>query len=534
MITMTTVTPPRRSCAPSWLFLLISSALLTLTVGSSPSKAAAAAAGGMILRVRLPDGTMERIQVPPGQEDLLTIQQVLSKVTDNAQDGVSIRLGSSTVPIPDDAATLAELGLKHGSLLTLVSSTPKKPSDSESAITKTMKTKRIDRWDPFPEIAKDYETAMRKTKTRRSTGSGMSYADLAQLQSSLHLVEPQPEGPLKRVYMCHKSAERFQANCFSKKTQAHHNRVGLLLGTVSRERLDPKPKARTSLSSTTHDQQYCDVVKVHALWEPPQQKRHHYDTDALLHVPPLISQHARRVADWLGLRPVGWIFSHDDDRAKEADSLPVYASDIHEGAMLQIHNMKSTNRQDGSRFVTLAMDARSGATECFQLSDVCVQMVAEEMILTTSDNDDDDDKGKGKKDGRYGTTRHSILVDGKETRQLDSVLCLVNTAMLSHEGSFAGNIGSGNVVKKNGSLTNKARKAVLKAIEESAAATDTKDAPLLQVLCDFTILLALDEVLDDKDSERLCRTVQKWARGQKQGTELASDLKLRLQAILQQ
>jgi ribosome-binding protein aMBF1 (putative translation factor) len=469
----------------------------------------------MILRVRLEDGTMERIQVPPGQEDILSIKQAVSAVASDIE-GLSIRVGSS--PIPDDSMTLTELGLKHGSLVTLLSSSPKKKK-VESSITKTIQKKQSDRWDPFPEIAKDYESAVRNTKRRRSTGSGMSYGDLAKLQSSLHTVEPQPQGPFQRVHMCRKSAERFQANCLSQKTQSYHNRVGLLLGNISRERIDPKPVARTSLSSTTDDQKYCDAVKVQAVWEPPQQTRHHYDSDALLHVPPLISVHARRVADWLGLRPVGWIFSYDDNRLKDTeDALPVFQSDIQEAAVLQIHNMKNAGREDGSRFATLAMDARTGATEAFQLSDVCVQMVAEDMILANE---------KKQKDGRYCSTKHAILVDGKETQQLDSVLCLVNTAMLSHEGSFAGNLG-GSSVKKNGSLTNKARKAILKAMDD-----DSQDALVLEILCDFSILLALDDVLDVKDSEKLCKTVQKWARGQKKGTNLDDGLKLRLKSILQ-
>lgn len=478
----------------------------------------------MILRVRLEDGTMERIQIPPGQESILSIKQAVSKVTSN-MEGLSILFGSS--PISDDSMTLTELGLKHGSLVTLHH---QKSSTSSSSSLKQKKqgaktiTKKSDRWDPFPELAKDYESAKRHTARRRSAGSGMSYGDLAKLQSSLHTVEPQPTGPFQRVYMCRKSAERFQASCLSQKTQSYHNRVGLLLGNISRERVDAAmPKARTSLSSTTDEQNYCQVVKVHAVWEPPQQKRHHYDSDALLSIPPLISAHARRVADWLGLSPVGWIFSYDDNRNEDQDALPVYQSDIQEAAVLQIHNMNNVGREEGCRFATLAMDARTGATEAFQLSDVCVQMVAEGMIVG---NDDAQEKTK-KQDGRYCKTKHAILVDGKETQQLDSVLCLVNTAMLSHEGSFAGST-AGSSVKKNGSLTNKARKAVLKAMDD-----DSQDASVLELLCDFSILLALDEVLDEKDSERLCKTVQKWARGQKKGTKLDDALKLRLKSILQ-
>jgi hypothetical protein len=519
----------------SWqcLLLLTGSTLLALTSASASTPSSSGSAGsGMVLRVRLEDGTMERILVSPGQEDILSIKQAVSKVAPKLE-GLSIRVGSSSSSIPDDSMTLNELGLKHGSLVTLLSSTPKKKKalQEESSITKSLsnsKKKNSARWDPFPEIAKDYESAVLKTKTRRTTGSGMSYKELSKLQSALHLVEPQPVGPLKRVYMCAVSAERFQANCLDSKSKpaTHNNRVGLLLGSISRERVDQKKKARTSLSSTTEDQKYCDVVKVHAVWEPPQhaQARHHYDSDALLTLPPLISIHARRVADWLGLKPVGWIFSYDDERLEDADALPVYRSDIQEGAVLQIHNMKNAGREEGCRFVTLAMDARSGATDAFQLSDVCVQMVAEGMLIAGTDNDKQQDK-----DGRYCKTKHAVIVDGKETQQLDSTLCLVNTAMLSHEGSFSGNLKAGSAVKKNGSLANKARKNILKAMEDDSQ----DDGLILKALCDFSILLALDEVLDEKDSEQLCKTVQKWARGQKKGTNLPSDLKLRLKSILE-
>lgn len=142
-----------------------------------------------------------------------------------------------------------------------------------------------------------------------------------------------------------------------------------------------------------------------------------------------------------------------------------------------------------------------------------VQMVAEGMFLP------------GQKDGRYAKTKHPVLVDGSETTELDCVLCLINTAMLPHKGSFAGTL-KGNAVKKNGTLTTKARKAILKAMNN--------DAKLLEVLCDFNILLSLDDVLDEQESELLCQTVQKWARGQKTSTVLDAALKLKLQTILEQ
>ena len=93
----------------------------------------------------------------------------------------------------------------------------------------------------------------------------MSYADIAQLQSSLHMMEPQQEGSLKWVYMCRISAKRFQVNGAQKK-DIIHARVGLLLGTIQTERVELTPrKARTSLLSQTSDSEFCTVAKVQAV-----------------------------------------------------------------------------------------------------------------------------------------------------------------------------------------------------------------------------------------------------------------------------
>jgi hypothetical protein len=236
---------------------------------------------------------------------------------------------------------------------------------------------------------------------------------------------------------------------------------------------------------------------------------------------------ALEVASWLGLEPVGWIFTYNDNRKDEEDSLPVHAQDVHTGAMLQIEKMKEaarvaaaagSSKKDkqgtGAACVTLAMDGKTGATEAFQLSDMSVQMVAEDVIDAESSV------------GRFAPTRHGILVDGKEIKQLDSVLCLVNTAMLSHEGDFAGTQTS-STMNKNGSLTKKARKSVLKALEEKT------EEEVLKELCNFHTLVALyNDGLGRADCQHLCELVRKWARGQKKGTVLDDKVKRRLKTLL--
>jgi hypothetical protein len=322
--------------------------------------------------------------------------------------------------------------------------------------------------------------------------------------------------------MCHKSAERFQTNGFvknnAKKTQnaAPLCRVGLLLGTIQTERVEKgRRKARTSLSSQTSDADFCTVAKVQAIYEPPSQKTTTGVYDASLGQT-LLQQNPRVLvlAEHLGLIPVGWIFSYQDERHKDEEALPVFGLDVQTGAKLQIDNMRSRGHSEGAKFVTLAMDANTGATEAFQLSDVSVQMVHEGMLVASEGTSQ-----------RQVPTKHGVVVDGKEIKELDSVLCLVNTAMLSHAGSYAGKTAASSV-KKNGSLTTKTKKALMSALKED-------DRRLLEELCDLNTLLALDQSVSNEDTEEWCQLVRKWARGQKEGTQVNGKLKMRLQGVLE-
>lgn len=471
------------------------------------SASSSASSPGIVLRLRLADGSMEKVFVPEGAGDTISVKDLLKPF--DVDGNATVQLGSDTI---DTSSPISSLSVRNGSLIAVQASL-KKPTESRFSQLK------VDHhsWDPFPDLAKDYEHALLKKKTKRAASKSMSYSAIAQLQSSLHVIEAQPEGPLKRVYMCRFSAERFQTNGMVKKkgekTSTLQPRVGLLLGSIQRERIDKTPrKARTSLSSETSDSTYCTVAKVHAVWEPPGQKPSSlYDTElaeSLLTTNPRVLV----IASLLGLVPVGWIFSYTDERHhQDEDALPVYGLDVRTGASLQIARMKEAGLVDGKPFVTLSMESKTGATEAFQLSDVSVQMVHEGMLQDVKENK------------REVPTKHNILINGKETKNLDSVLCLVNSALLSHEGSFAS--ASASPVKKSGSLTNKAKKSLLGCMDD--------DSKLLQMLCEFNTLVALDQSLSTEDMESICSTVKKFARGQRQGTKIEDKIKLRLRGLLE-
>ena len=485
---------------PYIFLLLLCIACSELALASAPPPPPS----GMILRIRLEDGSMEKIQV--ASEDI-SLNQVLKRFSPSTESTILV----GTKRIDDASQSISTLGLKNGSIITIRASNKKTTEPPSFALPK-------ETFQPFPDLAKNLQSAIR-ARARQRTGGSSSYTALANLHDSLHVVEHQPKGTLQRVYMCATSAQRFSQS-------GSGSRVGLLLGTVQRERVELKPaKARTSLSSKPSAQDFCQVCKVHALWEPPQQQKQQppnndddqqqqcYDATSLLERDDSV-QRIIRVASYLGLQPIGWIFTYSDNRHEDnGDGLPVFAPDIKTGALLQIQEMK-LRQQQGADFVTVAMDATSGATEAFQLSNVAVQMVSEGMLL---------DDG-----GRHVSTSHAIVVDGRETKSLDTVLCLVNSALLSHEGLYAGSCSTKKPTKKNGSLTIKTRKALLQALDESST------LPLLNILSDFHILVALDVLLLPEETQDLCRVVQKWARGQKQGTQLPSTLKRKLTLLLQQ
>lgn len=419
-----------------------------------------------ILRVRLPDGSMQRLDVSADPESLL-LKDALQPLMPTTSKDIAIKLQNTVL---DESQTLSALGLQHGSLITLASTTVKKPATKKPT---TQKPSFI----PFPELAKDYHSAVRQAQRRRNAGS---FADLAHISDNLHRVEPQPQGPLQKISMCATCAEAFATGT---------SPSALLWGTVHRQRSDAK-KARTSLSSTTEETQYERIAKVQAMTD---------DTSL-----PDADSPTAKVAEWLDLVPVGWIFRYSEAR-HEDDGLPVWASDVVNASQWQMHKMQ---RYDNDPvFVTLAMEASTGATEAFQISDVAVQMVAEGVFDGAA--------------SRHVKTNHGVLVDGSETRELDTVLCLVNTAMISHQGLYAGQPSSKK--KKNRFLSAKTRKALTKALDGSG--------DLLKVLCDMNVLVSLYDVLGADDTQALCATVKKWARGQKKGTTVDAALQDKLRSV---
>ena len=500
-------------------------------------------ANNIILRVRKADGSMERVTVPRDELESTTLSSILLPYTQESDDD-SLKCQIGTGPsrledVTDLGQSISSLKLQNGSIINIISTRPKTEVKEED--NKETLPKRYTDFDPFPELAKSsHSLASRRSRalSRLPSKRSMSYGDISKLRDHMHTIEPQPNGPIKRIYMCHLGAQRFKNNCTIMPTKRQikagnrevkfANRCAVLFGSVNTERVDQsKRKARTSLSTPLYEMETCKVAKVHAVWEPSDQSidGKEYDHSKVLGLDNDNEyQRALRIASSLGLEVVGWIYSYSDDRQCDEkktttdsstgeEALPVFGRDLVVGAMGQIENMQRIGCESGCQYITLALDAKTGATEAFQLSDVIVQMAAEGKIDLPEKN------------SRYLETTEPIVIHTKETSTLDSVLCLVNTAMLSHEGKFSGG-NTKNSIKKGGTLTTKVKNNLLKNLGSD------NGEKLIETLCDFNILMALDRSIGKAEMAELCNLVKKFSRGQRKAAQPSKNLVLALKNVL--
>jgi len=434
----------------------------------------------MTLRFRTKNGSIVRVTTD-GNESLSDVLK--RSECDNVDEGYSWSIGGG--PSLDVEASVKDLpGLKNGSLISITSN---KEKGSSTGLKRKMVSKESNSeskrgvWQPFPDLSKpNYLRLVRQARARANMKNAMNYADLENISSSLHRVEPQTEGKVKRIYLCSECAKKFQAQAVKKKNSSGQT-FALLFGTSHKEREKQGKIARTSLSSTTDSNKMCEVAKVQALYMLPSFSI--FDDDVA---------RAINLAKKLGLHIVGCIYSYDKNIRSEEEM--VFSSDILKVAKLQCDSMRTRRI---SNFVFLSMEAQSGATEAFQLSDLSVQMYYEVGAIFYDEPRDfpifinnlyfqmQDILKIANSDSESPTqmqTSAPIMMDGKEVNEFDVILCLINTALLSHTGNF----WSRNIASSK--LTPKVKARLLKKLDKNV------DNEFVDDLRDFSLLLALQNV----------------------------------------
>lgn len=415
-----------------------------------------------ILRIRLPDGSLQRLQLTEEIRSM-TVSDVLQKLGMKSSAYKQLQLDGTTISRKGLVSDLPDL--RHGSLLSIVvpqTTTKKTPKTAPPFI-------------PFADLHKKWNDR-RYLQRHRPT----SYAALADFrEATLHRVD-EVSNPqrIHRLDICESIARSFV-----QKTEL--NSV-LLLGEITK-RFDTK--SRHSLDGHAPTKQ-TTVAKVHAMVNHDEK------------------QDAMKVAQYLGLRVIGWMVHSS---VSHETALVPSSSQILQAAKLQIQSMQDGNAEPFSGFCTVVCDRQSGATEVYQLTDVAVQMASEELLSADTDE--------------QFHTCHPILIEGQETTELEAILTLVNTAVASHQGLYSRSTGSS--VKSTGRrITKRVRSKLSESLQQD------NDNSYLNILADFGLLMALVGLLNDDEGRELCETVRAFAKGRTKTTALDATLRKRLQEVL--
>ena len=502
------------------MFLLTWLCSHTLIHSSSP------VGSSIVLRLRDTDGSMHRISVPTSQSETITLDQIVSDFDPSAQKLLcfhqklpTTKTDTATIPL-DRNQSISQLNLQHGSLIQLVatatasSDTPPSPSLQHTPA-----------FDPFPHLSKrkNIKSSRRHFSPRTSFNS---LSRLEQLRShTMHTLSTvklsQESSKVSSVYMCANVAQRFLQSWATTSSASSNNSIpmALLLGTI-----DP-------VNSSTRS------VYIHALWIPPPlyqeiipsilwNPQSISEKDDSAKIKKCLSEYNRMVqlASTLGLQVVGWIYAHDDTLPQQQKLVPFQGIYLQYAAWGQIYTMKQNLISD--TFLTLTMNRISGSTEAFQVHDECVQMFAEGLIHLTTNTNNNNNPLQDSNNNHMLTTLEPICIDGKETQELDSIFVCKNTAILKHVGTFSGRGDEKSPVDLHGKLNPWGCNKIQKVLEMD------NDSSLIQNLCDFQLLLALDRLVSKKDQMELVFMVQEYVRRGYCETRLGTRLKLVLEHVV--
>lgn len=450
----------------------------------------------MLVRLRTADGPVVRLTVDQGT----TLRELKQRIIrEGHSDEVDVELASDPAgthgAYAPDSATLLALGIKHGDMLCVV-----RPSTAAGIVV------RGGAWDvsqpkaneaPMPpaparylvggsdggvfaeeeyERARAAYQAYQEELQRRKRAEmldrrglagmrGMTVDYIEWLEHNKFSIKSQDDSPCKQCSLDFAAANAFQA--YMQTLHDSQMRYGVLYGTVDRE---------------------SGVVSVSAIFEPPQHG------DPTLYHPARAAAaadgaegaadadrataEADRLARLLGMRRVGWIFSHRADGRDHALS----ARDIGMAAKLQLEAESDDSDDEASadafaHFVTIEVSIQSQGErhfEAYQLSEQCVEMARAGVLMPTSD-------------GSEMRTLEPVKVEASETTAVDTDFFLVVVPITQHEG---GPLRTAFPVE-NRELEPQTANDVRRVLESAPSGSTFTER-----IADFHLLLFLSHILD--------------------------------------
>eukprot|EP00953_Heterococcus_sp_UTEX-ZZ885_P032590 17008-Heterococcus_DN1.PRE.1 len=471
---------------------------------------------GITLRVRLPNGGVKRVTAEAGD----TLSSVLSKLEQPDAQGLARTAGGAQEPAE---SSLLELGVKHGDFLYAVQDADAAGAAAERRKAKAAQVraaaaaKPASAWHPFPKLA----------RPPKPSGTGRSWADIEAQTAQTYKLVPQKAGRIKKVSLDADGVSAFADRFYSAGCQQH--RCGALFGTVDTA---------------------AGAITVQAVYDVPigSGDSSSYDPSGLLtssssSETDAISdlQRAQQVAAALGLRQVGWCFTHSQRTHHLA------GRDVATAAAVQVQAMRSSDSSSDSSSssssktdssssgskkeadavnegafcatVAVVVDPSDGSavTEAYGISDLGVQMSSDGVLATPLQQSD--------AAGDSVTTTEPVLDENKPTQQPGTLNFIVNMPIVEHKGLLRSAFPAENdVTPKAGKTSGKTGVARHRQTElallrrhlfHKSAPGATSASRFLKRVSDFNLLMFLSRLLghDEPLFLQLCACVQQQDSG---------------------
>lgn len=225
-------------------------------------------------------------------------------------------------------------------------------------------------------------------------------------------------------------------------------------------------------------------IAADVIYEPPQQG----SPEGFIELNDPLKDRVDVLAGLLGMRKVGWVFSHAPGR-----DFTMSGAEILKAAELQ--------SKYGRQFCTVAVTTNTEGHimfESYQVSDQCVKLFEDGILLADDANP------------KIIKTTKPVVVDKKETTEVDTALFITTVAIKERQGTMLGGFPVSNRPSSDHRPSMPACKAILQARSK---------LPFVKRVSDFHMLIFLTNYLSlDNDMPLLCEAVRY------QNSDLASGL----------
>ncbi|KAL7581112.1 hypothetical protein ACA910_005913 [Epithemia clementina (nom. ined.)] len=306
-------------------------------------------------------------------------------------------------------------------------------------------------------------------------------ADFVALDSQFEFkIKRQETAICQQVSLDVASINDFQAYC--QRFQFKRKRMAFLYGKFVDE-----PKGENDKDKEEGNSENKPKTIVEAIYEPPQEIDSTAAEGIVLTEDPR-EETVERMAEWLGLKKVGWIFCHEP-REKG------YVMSNAEVLMAAEYQLESAQGVNETPFVTIKVTQGADglvSVEAFQVSQQCLTMVAEQALEISPDNP---------KVCQVNET-FTAIQEGKESKTVENNFFLTVVPIVQHTSD----VFVADFPKLNRDLDDRVPNH--DALKRELSKAGTAGWTLEDRLADLNLLLYLSDYLDkENDLPRICTSI---------------------------